>query len=446
MLKNKYQEVIVGLNLLSLVRGIISLKRKRSTLLINDERFLSESYHSNFLSELEILSLIRLGNKYQITELVDLRHFLIPATLKFITPEKRLSVGDSPHSNLREVLRKYPEFLAVEDLDLFYAENPADFNRTFMLELLRYEGQNYEMSTRTKGLRFDLQGPKWLKGIYSRFAELLNREYTQSQDLKYAGLLHLLGVSAEEKLKTRLTPEEVPFYFFRLLSPIYRLQDFFLTTQLKHRLIMLGGDYKESTVQYWQLHGSKFENLLLASFEGVISADRVLFFSHLPEEVPFSVKGPYAVYRKTQMAPEKRFSAPHPPTSLTFITAQDKLGSHRPYRVLAQSKDLSYYHWPYPELPGSKSGFYDRHLLESFSEDAKSLPFEKGSAVLGRSTSVTLDLRPLKTRRKSEAAVLNRLPLEISESDRPVKGFEYWGPFRYQSLGQLALCYGIEGN
>src|SRR5690606_10575759 len=141
---------------------------------------------------------------------------------------------------------------------------------------------------RPKGARFELQGPKWFKTIYQRFGQLINQEYSQSQDLKFAGLLHLMGVSAEEKLKTQLAPEELPYYFFRLLSPVYSLQDFFLLTQLKRRLLLEGGDYKESMVQYWQFHEGRFENLLLASFEGVISGERVLFFSHLPEEAPFS--------------------------------------------------------------------------------------------------------------------------------------------------------------
>ncbi len=63
MLKNRYQEILVGLNLMSLVRGLISLKRNKSTLLIHDYRFQAESYPGSFLSELEILALIRLGKQ-----------------------------------------------------------------------------------------------------------------------------------------------------------------------------------------------------------------------------------------------------------------------------------------------------------------------------------------------------------------------------------------------
>lgn len=445
MLKNRYQEILVGVGLMSLVRGIISLHRNRSTLLIDDKRFSVESYPGHFLSEMEILALLRIGKKFDVTELLDLRQFLVPAQLEFASESLRLKVGQSPLVNLKEVLRKYPEFIDASDLDQVYAEQDETFTQSFMSELKRYEFQCFESSMRTKGYHFELQGPKWLKTVYERFGSLLNQEYDVSKNLKFASLLHLLGLSSEEKLKTRLLPEELPYYFFRLLSPIYRLQDFFLTTQLKRRLTLLGGDYKESSVQFWQMHENKFENLLLASFEGVISGDRVLFFSHLPEEVPFSIRSPYHLFRKSQMSPVKRITAPFPPTSLTFVTNTDLLGSERPYRVMARGSDLSYYHWPYPELPGSKSEFYDKALSESYIADAEFLPFEKGTTESTHSGAATLDLRPLRIDRKNEGPVLTKLPMDISQGDKVIQGFEYWGPFRYRSLGLLALCYGVEG-
>ena len=56
-----------------------------------------------------------------------------------------------------------------------------------------------------------------------------------------------------------------------------------------------------------------------------------------------------------------------------------------------------------------------------------------------------MDLRESREKGKFEAPILNRLPLEVAVNDRNIQGFEYWGPFRYRSLGLLSLCYGIEG-
>lgn len=446
MLKNRYQEVLVGLNLSSLIRGIISLRRKRTTLLIDDPRFKASNYPDLFLSELEILALSRLGKNFDIPELSDLRDFLTPATVALVTPGMRLRLGRSPLENLQELIRKFPELLDPNDLDHLYAESSEGFEIFFMEELRRYESMCFEASFRAKGFRFEMQGPKWFKSIYTRFSEVLNREYAVSKELKHQSLLHLLSLSFEEKLKTRMSPEEIPFYLFRLLSPIHRLQDFFLTTQLKRRLTLLGGDYKESVVQFWQLHENKFENLLLESFEGVISGDRVLFFSHLPEEVPFKVQSPFAVYRKTQMLPQKRPANPFPPTSITFISDEKLLGSELPYRVLTEFEHgPASYHWPYPEMPGSKPGFYQEATTQTFEADARMIPFEMKEPIFQGVQSVSLDLRKLQDYRKTEASILSRLPLEVVSSDKPVQGFEYWGPFRYRSLGFLALCYGVEG-
>ena len=446
MLKNRYQEIIVGMGLMSLVRGVISLKRNRSTLLIDDPRFLADSYHFHYLSEMEVQSLLRLGKIYDVPELKELKQFLLPAKVEFVTNDLRLKLGQSPFENLREVLRKYPELLDSTDLDLLFADTPESFNTYFLEEIKRYEAACFESSRRPRGLRFDLQGPKWMKTIYSRFGELVNKEYAVSKDLKYSSLVHLLGISSEEKLKTFLPPEEIPFYFFRLLSPIYRLQDFFLTTQMKRRLLLLGGDYKESSVQYWQLHENKFENLLLASFEGVISGERVLFFSHLPEDVPFKVRTKFPIFRKNQMTPIKRLSTPIPPTHLTFMTHNDLLGSDQPFRALAQgANDVAFYHWPYPELPGSKAEFYEKDIRSHYQQDAAAVPFNELMAESKGVLSVTMDLRELQDHRKHEAPVLNRLPLEVVNRDKNIQGFEYWGPFRYRSYGLLAMCYGIEG-
>ncbi len=444
MLKNRYQEVLVGLNLTSLVRGLISLSRKRSTLLIGDHRFEAETYPANFLSELEILALLRLGKKYSIPELEDLRQFLSPGSMEFVMGDVRLKIGLTPFENLRELLRKFPELTDKADLGTITRE-AAGFDQYLLEEMKRYEALVYEASLRPKGFRFDLQGPKWFKDVYKRFGELINLEYAQSKDLKWHGLLHLLGLSAEEKLKTKLSPEEIPFYFFRLLSPLHRLHDFLLVTQLKRRLLLLGGDYKESSVQYWQLYEKKFENLLLASFEGVISGERVLFFSHFPDEVPFGIKSPYPLFRKNQMTPFKRMTSPFPPTSLTFFTDSSLLGSLMPYRVLAHENEMAYYQTPYPELPGSKAEFYNKELAAAFDEDSQLLPFEKQACAPQGILSVTLDLRELRDSRKSENAVLLRLPMEIAEGEDVISGFEYWGPFRYRSLGLLALFYGVEG-
>lgn len=445
MLKNKYQEILVGMGPVSLVRGIISLKRKKSTLLIDDKRFFVSNYPGLFISELEILALMRLGKKYDIPELIDIRQFIGPAKINLVTEEIRLKIGQGPLQNIKEILRKYPELLDESDLDEVYAENEDEFTDYFLKELERFEAQNFEASLRPKGYRFLLSGPGWLKTFFQRFGELLNQEYAVSKSLKFSALLHLLGIIHEEKLRTNLGKEELPFYFFRTLSPLYRLQDFFLVSQLKRRLSLLGGDSKVSTIQFWQFYENKFENLLLESFEGVISAERVLFFSHLPMEMPFRINSPFGPLRKTELSTTRRNLAPFPPGSITFLADTHLLGSENPYRAISSGNQFIQYHWPYPEMHGSKPEFYEEDLRAKFDDDSKFLPFDPGLVEVNHCGGVTLDLRQLKSDQKNEAPVLSRLEMDIVHEERPVKGFEYWGPHRYQSHGLLSLLYGIEG-
>ncbi|MGE3608089.1 MAG: hypothetical protein AB7I27_00780 [Bacteriovoracaceae bacterium] len=444
MLKNEYQEIILGHNTLSLIRGIISRKRNLSTLLIDDPRFLAESYSSHYLSDLEILAFLRLGKTYQIPELEDIKSFLLPASVEFITDQLRIRLGQNPLANLRELVRKFPEFIQEEDLDLIYNENDDSFSHYFNEELSRFESHTFEMFQRPKTSRYELQGPKWFQHIYTQFVKYLNQESEDSKNLKFASLLHFLSLTAEDKHKISLVPEDAPFYFFRLLSPIYRLQDFLLNTQLKRRLLLLGGDYKQSSVKFWQFHQGKFENLLLESFEGVISGQKVLFFSHLPEEVPFKMYSPFLFFRKVMLSPLKRDLSLFPMTHLKFICDEQLLGSDTPYRMVALDSEISYYQWPYPEMPGSKPEFYQNELKKFYLRDCSLLPLNQIPKSFNSVQSVTMDLRFLTNYKRNEGKSKNRLPIEIVEENTPIRGFEYWGAFRYHSLGLLALCYGVE--
>ncbi len=433
------------MGLLSLVRGIISRKGQKSTLLIDDPRFNLDCYPGLFLSELELLSLIRLGRKYDIPELREIRQFLIPAKVNLVTGAHRLILGQSPLANIKEILRKYPELLDQGELDQVYQEKDEEFKNYFDVELARFESLCFEGSLRPKGYHFELQGPKWLKTIYQRFGDFLGQEYHISKSLEYSELLHLLGLCHEEKLKTGLGAEELPFYFFRSLSQVWRLQDLSLCNRLQRQLVLLGGDYKKSSIQFWQFYENRFENLLLESFEGVISGEKVLLFSHPPQDVPFEFQSPFQLFLKSQLRPKKRLSAPFPADELVFITKENLLGSETPYRVLAKGEGGISYERPYPELPGSKPDFYHRDLLRDYEEDFKALGLEAPAVEFLDSGSSTLDLRSLQADRRHQAPILKRLPIEILYDERPIKGFEYWGPFRYRSMGFLALSYGIEG-
>src|SRR5690606_30537709 len=96
--------------------------------LIDDKRFRSPSLVTDFVSELEILSLFRISSQYEIKELENIRKFIRPAIVDLNTDKVRLRVGGSPFDNLRELIRKYPELIEREDQDLVYYEGENKFN------------------------------------------------------------------------------------------------------------------------------------------------------------------------------------------------------------------------------------------------------------------------------------------------------------------------------
>lgn len=446
MLKNRYDEILIGLNITSLVRGLISIQNNKSVLLIDDKRFKAPSLVSDFVSELEIHSFLRIAKQYEISELSNIRKFIRPAHIDLNTDNVRLRIGASPFENLRELIRKYPELMVKEDLDLVYREGERHFNEYFLEELKRFEASSFENIARGKNAKYELSSatPKWFRAVFNKFSELINLEYMQDKSLKFNSLLHMMSLFFEEKMKAKINPEEVSYYFFKLLSPQYRLQDFILIAQLKRRLMVSGGDYKESKIQYWQFYQGRFENLLLASFEGVISANKVLFFTHLPEDLPFFLNSEFSFYRSVQMHVDKTSISPYPAHHLVVQTQDTILGSDKPFRIISFDQTLSFYQMPYLYMPGSKASFYQNELEESYKTDARNIPFTPEDANFSDTLNATLDLRGLAETKTFTVRTL--LPLELKYEEKNVAGFEYWGNHKFYGFGYLGLIYGINQN
>ncbi len=447
MLKNRYDQILVGMNVLSLIRGLISCKRSDSVLLIHDKRFHTESYSSSFISELEIHALHRIGKLYEIPELVDLRPFLTPAKQEFTSTQIRISLGQSPFENLKELLRKFPDLCPQEDLDLVFQAGENGFNDFLLEELKRFEFFSYDLRFKNKKTSFEFQGPQWFRNIYTQFEKKITNQYRVPSDLRFSLFMHLAGVAFEDKIKSNFSSDEISFYFLKLLSPVYRLQDFFLMNQLKRRFLQCGGDFKESIVQYWQLYKNKFENLLLASFEGVITGKRVLFFSHFPVDVPFQISSNFSFYRKTQLTYVNATSSPYQPHQIIYFSEDHQLGSERPFRMASfGNKTLMSYEIPYLDLPGTKAEFYNKDLEVAFNLDSKSYPFPMVEVTRGISSSVTTDLRQWRSPVAEINLTLTPVPIDIVLDEKVISGFEYWGSSKFRNLGFLALCYGVEAD
>jgi len=447
MLKNRYDQILVGMNILSLIRGLISCKRSESVLLIHDKRFHTESYSSSFISELEIHALKRIGKFYEIPELVDLKPFLTHGKQDFVSTQIRISLGQSPFENLKELLRKFPDLCPREDLDLVFQAGENGFDDILLEELKRFEQFSYEIRFKNKKASFELQGPQWFRNIFSHFSKKVMTEYKEPTDLRFSFFMHLCGIAFEDKIKSNFLADEIPFYFLKILSPVYRLQDFFLMNQLKRRLLQSGGDFKESIVQYWQLHKNKFENLLLASFEGVISGKRVLFFSHLPVDVPFQISSAFSFYRKNQFTHVNASSSPYQPHQIVYFSEDNQLGSEKPFRTLTfGQKSFMTYELPFLDLPGTKAEFYVRDLESFFQTDSKKLPFSSSEVIRGISGSVTTDLRQWRSPMAEINLTLTPVPIDLVQDEKVISGFEYWGSSKFRNLGFLALCYGVEAD
>lgn len=443
MISNNYDEILIGHGLIPLVRGIISLHHKKSVLLLEETRFLGECYHQDFISSLEINALKNLGKSHGINELINIDEFLIGAQVHLQASHYRLFISDSPFDNIRELIRKFPELLDQTDLDLLYNDNPETFNEAFNKELVRFEEYLSLAAKKKKQKKFELQGPTWFLTAYKRFCQFVNKDYSEQGKLDFKSLIHLLGIFGESKIKSFLPPEDLHFYFLRLLTPVYRINDYLLSTQLLHLFKSLGGDYKKSGIQDWKIENNAFKYIILKSFEGIVSGKSVLFFGHLPDGLSFHVNSNYPIFKKTQLASATRANDTQS-KELIFITDENELGTDRPFRVLGLGNEFNFYHYPYPILPGTKPEFYTSDMKHLFKQDTAALGMDQVETKLTHHFGVTLDLRDLRDYRKKYLPVLSELEVDLLHEGAEVSGFQYWGVFKYRSFGLLAHCYGIQ--
>jgi|GEM_PF-1441291 len=444
MLKNHYHELNIGQNLPSLVRAILASQRGLSSLVIAEPKVDSQAYAELYLSHLEINALERIGKKYQIPELQKIRDFIKFSSVHLSTESQDLLLGDLPYQNFREFLRKFPEFLKPELMESFFAEKPDEFNSFFLSEMSRYEEYLYDQRLKNKFSPFELSGPAWLKSFFRQFNALLNASYSEIKDLRYKTLLQLLSLFHENKLKSSLTQTEIYFYFFRTFSQIFSHQEFFLLSQLRHRLSLVGGDYKQSKIQHWQLQDGKFINLLLASFEGVVGANKVLFFNHVVPEDVFNLETPYPLYQTLQVEPRKKFAGVFLPQSISILTSDASLGSNLPYRVLLRDSHQMIYHWPYESLNASKPSFSQARTELTYRNDLNDLNLVSEDIDVVPTKLMTLDLRLGFSSIKKESVIFESMNFLLKDDDTVIKDFDYWGNFKYTSFGLLSQYYSLE--
>lgn len=442
MLKNHYNNLVIGKGFLSLLSAIKTAILNQSVLLIDDERFQTVAHQSDYISDLELRFLTEIGVKYQLPELEDLTDCLTLRPYQFHGEHKSILLGMGPYQNAREMWRKFSHFLGPETFRLLMTMDESEFNLWYKTEILRFTQELKAAYQKGRPLKFNFQGPHYIQEWINGMKKWLSSSYNGPESLNARLVVHLSSGLFEDKIKKYLDDSDFAYYFLRWLSPLYSIDSYRLSLMLERSLTSRGGDIKRAKVQDWQIHDNKLFHILLSTYEGVISMDQTDIYGHLPEDAPFQSMTPHQIYQFASVGDlsDEEMGPLSGMLELHFVTETERLGGERPLRhfVFNQNGIRAYY--PYLVMPGTRPEFY-RELIykDAFTDFARfHRPLQKINFSSSRRQMMEVTEPPIK-----EAFGLHSWPLRASNLDRQISGVSYEGPFKFQRFGIIGQLLSI---
>lgn len=450
MLKASYDHNIVGLNYISLIQGIMSLKTQQTTLLVHDSknRFANQWYKNIGYAERTILN--KLGEFLDIECLVEIDTNLKPQNTLLSLNKKLLEMGDSPLRNIQEIARKIPDCFSNETR-IKIAE----------LDQLEFDAQFFSL--------LDDLADKSLKNRQLKLEESLNnlsfpeldlclsefRSFVHS-DVLIAKQLHFVNqVLFQTIFSSGYTDLETTYLFISLVSPRYKVDDASLNAELLYEFRLQGGDTKSASIVDWGIRGRQLEYIQLDSVDGNVHVDKTYFFGQDSYRLPFKTILNPVVFKsiKIDCLIEHEFISYFINKRIVFAP-QNRMGSDFPFWELEVSDEGRLTGlYSYSDFQGTKASFYYPSAIDDIYESLKTLlPGLKRSdwvsrVKLSEGEDIWFKHKPqikAKLSPDSKALAKELCSMEIKNEPRAeLQGLVHCGPSRARSLGLLSYLLDI---
>lgn len=439
MLKSHYQLVFWGKCPWSLLHALLWRKKGRDVLVIDDPRLATRASFGPTLSALELSCLADLGQRFGVELLGDLAPFLQVTALRVHTEKLHWTTGQSVRDNLRELLRKIPRFQTPTLL--------AALESSALEEDYRLAVSQYLVWFRSEGVRRSRTAPyrlskvAWLQELQELAEAELQESATGTASTPLKELVTALYAVLGQVVKYGVGSEESAALMLRLLSPTYRLDQRWFEREILRELQAQGGHFKHTSVQSWQDWQGKLDALLLDSYEGVLTFERLLVYGDPPPTAELQLHFGEKVYRAVcfefTLDDEGEGSAHTIPHELLAHTGQTMLGTDMPVVLFERTGTRVQARVLVLERPAAKVEFYVAETREL----VQAILHERGpwsASTLGEvrpDTSWDLwveenSLRPLPRLHQRRAIHLAR-PLE----GRALEGAGHWGQLIGQRFG-----------
>ena len=306
MISNKADALIVGKHYLSFILSHELLRRKKTVFMLDDSRIEAGDLYCTSLGQLEKTFLQAWGRDLGLRPLLQLDNYLRKRPITFVLNKVQIRLGDSPHRNLLELLRKLP--FVFKDKDGFLA-----------LELAKRISQKTSWS-QAFDLAFDISCLEIVRATYDdwrvRLALPLSEIFLKKSSDEVKLVYHFLERFLSSKVKSEASEEEKwhlrcflymargfyqdklsyttdPLELFHLvlgiLSPRFELDWKALFSDLAPYFTECGGQFKTAHLHNFEEDKGYPWAVELDNWDGVLLPEKILAVGGIPVGLPFKL-------------------------------------------------------------------------------------------------------------------------------------------------------------
>lgn len=438
MLRKSYDHTVIGLNYISLIHSIISMKLNHSVLIIGDH--VQKNTNNWFLNigELEKQILQNLGRRFDIAPLVNLDQYLSKKNTLLVMDDVLLELSDSPYINIKEMARKFPDCFSHVFKESLKNVSQPQFDSKFyeLIETITENSfENYAQKLTKKN--FEISDPL-IAEVFQAFLDYLEQDTLATKQLHY-----VLQVIYQTVFSSGRDDLESKYLLISLLSSRYQIDHDKFLSELLYEFRKLGGDIKATAIQDWGIENDQLNYLLLNSIDGLTKTKDCFFFIQGSQLSRFETKSTQRRFFSIQV----NCLLDHPYVEFyqdkrIIFSHKKRMGSDFPYwEVSFDGLGNLSATYSYADNQGTKASFYYHHALEDIYQSLREiLPGISKEMWLPQvkvknGQNIWVEYYPNQKSRLHPDHDFKVKNLYLMDRDKSITGLEYCGVDRAKSLG-----------
>jgi hypothetical protein len=462
MIDNKYDYVLVGKNIFSLIVGLIKINNGHNVLIIDDDKVKLAGSWMYHITDLEKRFLKLMGTYYNISSLLKIDDYLTSSETLYWLNNKHIFLGDKYERNLIEFCRKLPELFPTSLYEqIKEVTKDTDIETYFSDRINNFVDQTFKYHNYQDFDQKFVQDP--LNNLFEQylkvFKDSLENWENQSSQLLARQLLFVQQIVTQTFFTDTYSEFELQTLLLSAIGPKYKINESSLIEQLSKEYLTKGGHEKVVQIEQWQLFNSNLENILLSSYEGVISFDNCLVFGNVDDRFPFQVDTQdYRTFSSIQIQvdyPDSIFEK-YQGRYFSYCSSM-KIGTDFPlWQARFDSDKRVIIKYLYPKRSASKPEFHFEQALKDVYTNLKrlfpSLEYEKFNLSNVITDGDDIWIEKFDSSDRFLKKIIHNTPnrkrfkLKIQATDSNLNGIDYWGPQRARPSGMFSYLMEVKNT